>query len=256
MHESDAPHLAHVDPPESPKALNETITSGQLTGSTGPDGGEVLVAVAADADMPKPALDIEPADVHAANAALERIIRRSSPVTEVLPRIRAFLTRRATHRLPLQLLDVIEDAVSNVQDVARAHQITLRVEPVVKLPPVIGERIQLQQLIVNLVMNGIEAMFDTPRNRRTLVIQARKHGTDAVLVRMRDSGKGLEPQERKRVFDPFYTTKPDGLGMGLAISRTIVEAHGGRLWASANDDCGETFQFTLPIAPGTERGAG
>ena len=232
------------------------LGDGQLTGSSAADSDVAVAALAADEHAPLPWLDEEPADVHAANAALERIIRRSSPVTEVVSHIRAFLTRGETRRVPLQLLDVIEDALGVVQDVAREHQITLRVEPALKLPPVMGERIQLQQLVVNLVLNGIEAMFDTPRNRRALVIHARKHGTDAVLVRMRDSGKGLEPQERKRVFDPFYTTKPEGLGMGLAISRTIVEAHGGRLWASANDDCGETFQFTLPIAPAHHRAAG
>ena len=250
------PDAAGGDSHAAPGHAASTIDDGQLTGSSGLAGDDAVAALAADEHAPLPWHDEEPADVHAANAALERIIRRSSPAAEVVSHLRAFLTRRETRRVPLQLLDVIEDALSIVQDVAREHQIALRVEPAVKLPPVIGERIQLQQLIANLVLNGIEAMFDTPRNRRTLVIHARKHGTDAVLVRMRDSGKGLEPQERKRVFDAFYTTKPDGLGMGLAISRTIVEAHGGRLWASANDDYGETFQFTLPIARGTARAAG
>jgi signal transduction histidine kinase len=101
-------------------------------------------------------------------------------------------------------------------------------------------------------MNAIEAMIEVNPRRRVVTITARKHGTSAVLVRIRDAGKGMEPRERQRIFEPFYTTKAEGAGMGLTISRTIVEAHHGRLWASANDDFGETFQFTLPIAEPAE----
>jgi signal transduction histidine kinase len=122
------------------------------------------------------------------------------------------------------------------------------VETAAGVPPVLAQPIQLQQVIANLVVNAIEAMIEVNARRRVVTITARKHGTSAVLVRIRDAGKGIEPRERQRIFEPFYTTKAEGAGMGLTISRTIIEAHRGRLWASANDDFGETFQFTLPIA--------
>jgi signal transduction histidine kinase len=107
--------------------------------------------------------------------------------------------------------------------------------------------VQLQQVVLNLVMNAIDAMSAVTERERVLEIGADKHHPDTVLVTVRDSGIGLEPQQRVRIFDAFYTTKPEGLGMGLAISSSIVEAHGGRLWATSNEGPGETFQFTLPI---------
>jgi signal transduction histidine kinase len=106
----------------------------------------------------------------------------------------------------------------------------------------------MEQVILNLVMNAMEAMRTVADAWRVLVLGARRCSEDAVLVTIRDSGMGLAPAQRDRVFDAFYTTKPDGMGMGLAISRTIVEAHGGRLWAEANPDRGETFKFTVPTA--------
>jgi signal transduction histidine kinase len=113
------------------------------------------------------------------------------------------------------------------------------------LPPVSGDRVQLQQVILNLIMNSIEAMASTPNRPRDLLISSRRHESDKALVAVRDSGAGLGGQDLERIFDAFYTTKSQGLGMGLAISRSIVEDHGGRLWAEPNDGPGATFQFTL-----------
>ncbi|MGZ5162323.1 MAG: sensor histidine kinase [Burkholderiales bacterium] len=190
----------------------------------------------------------EPADVHEANAALDWIVRATTHPNEVMSRIHTFVARQERRKVPIELTHVIADMLSIVKGAADAQGVSLRCECAVGLPVVLGNPVQLQQVMTNLVMNALEAMLDVNARRRVLAIHAKKHGTDAVLVRIRDSGKGLDPQQRKRVFEPFYTTKPDGLGMGLTVSRTIVEAHGGRLWASANDEFGETFQFTLPIA--------
>ena len=114
------------------------------------------------------------------------------------------------------------------------------------LPRVVGDRVQLQQVILNLMLNGIEAMKEVTERPRELLISTEPDASGAVLVTVQDSGVGLDPQSVERLFEAFYTTKPDGLGMGLAICRSIIEAHGGRLWASANEPRGAVFQFTLP----------
>ena len=113
------------------------------------------------------------------------------------------------------------------------------------VPPVLGDRIQLQQVILNLVMNGIEAMDTVTDRPRDLLIRSSAHESDNVLVAVQDSGIGIDRQNLEKIFDTFYTTKSQGMGMGLAISRSIVENHGGRLWAVPNDGPGATFQFTL-----------
>jgi signal transduction histidine kinase len=110
---------------------------------------------------------------------------------------------------------------------------------------VLGDRVQLQQVILNIVMNGVEAMASVADRRRELVIRSRQHGSDQVLVTMQDCGVGIDRESLEKVFDPFYTTKPQGMGMGLAISRSIIENHGGQLWVVPNEGPGVTFQFTL-----------
>jgi signal transduction histidine kinase len=121
----------------------------------------------------------------------------------------------------------------------------LRLELGADVPPVLGDRVQLQQVILNLVMNGVEAMASVTDRPRELFIYSRQHELDKVLVAVRDSGIGIDSQNIEKIFDTFYTTKSQGMGMGLAISRSIVENHGGQLWAVPNDGAGATFQFTL-----------
>jgi signal transduction histidine kinase len=116
------------------------------------------------------------------------------------------------------------------------------------LPPVLGDRIQLQQVILNLLINGIEAMSPVEDRPRELLIQSCRHGVGGALVAVRDVGIGLDPQQAEQIFDSFYTTKPKGMGLGLSISRSIIEVHGGRLWAVPNTGYGTTFRFTLPAA--------
>jgi signal transduction histidine kinase len=123
--------------------------------------------------------------------------------------------------------------------------VTLRMDLAADLPPVLGDRVQLQQVILNLVMNGVEAMASAPARPRELLIRSRQYESDKALVAVQDSGVGLDGQDLEKLFDAFYTTKPQGMGMGLAISRSIVEDHGGQLWAVPNDGPGATFQFTL-----------
>ena len=145
----------------------------------------------------------------------------------------------------LDMNDAIREIVALAQGEMRRTGVALRAELEGDLPRVLGDRVQLQQVILNLVMNGIEAMSAITDRSRDLLIRSRQHESDKVLVAVQDSGMGVDPKNMERIFDAFYTTKAQGMGMGLAISRSIVENHGGRLWAVPNEGPGAIFQFTL-----------
>ena len=134
-----------------------------------------------------------------------------------------------------------------------SKRVALRLNLAPDLPPVLGDRVQLQQVMLNLILNGIDAMNTVEGRSRELVIETEALGDREALTTVRDSGVGLNPQTIEQIFEAFHTTKPGGLGMGLSISRSIVESHGGRLWATANDAGGATFQFTLSTHPGCRR---
>jgi signal transduction histidine kinase len=145
---------------------------------------------------------------------------------------------------------VVTDILALVRRELTGRLIALKTALPEDLPPVLGDRIQLQQVLLNLVMNSIEAMNKVPEDQRRLFIGAQSHVSEDksfVLITMTDSGIGLTADDLPKLFQTFYTTKAGGMGMGLAISRSIVEAHGGRLWATPNADLGATFQFTLPV---------
>jgi signal transduction histidine kinase len=148
----------------------------------------------------------------------------------------------------MQVQDALHEVAGLVRQEAQAQRVAFRLDLGPALPFVFADRIELQQVILNLVLNAIDAMRAVPDAPRVLTVSAEQYGVDAVLVAVSDTGVGLDPRQRDRVFDAFFTTKPAGMGMGLAIARSIVEGHGGRLWVSPNDDRGETFQFTLPTA--------
>jgi signal transduction histidine kinase len=136
-----------------------------------------------------------------------------------------------------------------VQGEIKSQGVTLRIAPPHGLPPAVVDRIQLQRIVLNLVMNATEAMSAVTGRARTLTSKTARHGADALCVAVRDAGSGLSLDGQDRLFEAFHTTKPHGMGLGLAISRSIVEAHGGQLWATPNDSPGATFQFTLPVQP-------
>ena len=152
----------------------------------------------------------------------------------------------------LDFNDQVREVLRIANSEARRYGVSVRTE-LAPLPPVRGDRVQLQQVILNLVMNGIEAMKDVMDRPRELLIRSAPVESSQVLVAVEDRGVGLDEQSVERVFDAFYTTKPEGMGMGLSISRSIVEAHGGRLWAGPNDDYGSRFQLTLPIERGSQQ---
>jgi signal transduction histidine kinase len=150
-------------------------------------------------------------------------------------------------RARLDLGAAIQEVLSLVEPEARRHGVSIRIELEAALPSVHGNRVQLQQVILNLAMNGIQAMTDVAGRPRVLWIRAHAHRDDTVLVSVQDTGIGLVPEDLTRVFEAFYTTKAEGMGMGLSISRSIIEAHGGQVWPSANDDHGVIFRFTVPM---------
>jgi signal transduction histidine kinase len=150
-----------------------------------------------------------------------------------------------TEKTLLDINEVIQEVVSLTQSEIQKSGVVLKMNLAVDLPRILGDRIQLQQVILNLVINGIEAMNTVTDRPREMVIRSSAQESDKVLVAVQDSGIGLDVQNLEKIFDTFYTTKSQGMGMGLAISRSIVENHGGRLWAVPNDGPGATFQFTL-----------
>lgn len=221
-------------------------TMGELTASIAHEVNQPLAALVANANACVHWLDGKPSNLEEAHAAAQRIIRDANRASDVIARIRSFLTRSKPHQAPVEVSDAIRDVLGIVQGEARAKRVTLVSAVAPSLPPVLGDRVQLQQVMLNLAMNGIEAMGAVSGRERILEIGARLEGSDEVRVYVRDTGPGLDGAQRQRAFDAFYTTKPHGMGMGLAISRSIVETHGGRLWVERNRGPGETFQFTLP----------
>jgi signal transduction histidine kinase len=180
-----------------------------------------------------------------ARQAVERIIRDGNRASDVIAKIRALLRKTGTEKERLDMNDVIREVVALAQSEVRRNGVALRAQLEGNIPPVLGDRVQLQQVVLNLIMNGIEAMSTVGDRARELIISTRSGEIDQVHVTVQDSGIGLDPQRMERIFDAFYTTKSEGMGMGLAISRSIVENHDGRLWAVPNDGPGATFQFTL-----------
>jgi PAS domain S-box-containing protein len=230
--------LAHV---------TRVMTMGALMASIAHEVNQPLAAVVTNGNACLRWLAREVPDLEEARAAVERIIREGHRASEVIRRIRALAQKTDPQTAWLDLNDLIREVVALMHSEVRQQRVALRTELSVALPPVLGDRIQLQQVILNLVINGIEAMAavtDRPREGR---IRSQRHEANNVLVAVRDAGIGLDPQQMVRLFDAFFTTKPGGMGMGLSISRTIIEAHGGRLWAAPNAGPGATFQFILPI---------
>ena len=182
-----------------------------------------------------------------AREAVGRILRDGNRASDVIGRIRALVKKSGTEQVRLDINEVIQEVVGLIQNEIPKNGVVLRMELAGDLPQVLGDRVQFQQVILNLVMNGIEAMIAVTDRSRDLLLRSRQYESDKVLIAVQDSGIGLQPESLDHLFEAFFTTKPKGMGMGLAISRSIIEAHGGRLWAAPNDGPGVTFEFALPV---------
>ena len=181
-----------------------------------------------------------------ARESARRIVRDGKRAGQVIARVRALARRADTPTGKLDINQTIGEILALVGDEVKGKGVIVRTQFADDLAPVLGDRVQLQQVVLNLIMNGIEAMSSVEGRPRELVITTRNVEDGQVRVAIQDSGTGLEPQNLEKIFDAFYTTKPAGLGLGLSVSRSIVQKHGGRLWATANDGPGTTFQFTVP----------
>jgi signal transduction histidine kinase len=175
------------------------------------------------------------------------MIRDGNRASEVIARIRALVRKAEPQKARLAVNDVIAEVIALVQGELRRHGVALHTDLAADLPPVLADRIQLQQVLLNLLLNGVEAMRGVTDRPRALIVRSQPEEAAAIRVGVQDAGTGIDPQDLERIFTAFFTTKPEGLGMGLAISRTLIEAHGGRLWASPNAGPGATVQFTLPV---------
>ena len=234
--------LAHV---------TRVTTLGELTASIAHEVNQPLAGISSNAEACLRWLDRRTPHLDAARRSVEWVINDCNRAGEIIQRIRALAKRTNIQKVPLQINDVIDEVISLVQREMSNHRVSLRKELASDLPMVFVDRIQLQQLIINLVINGIEAMQPVTDRPRELTIRSRRDGAHQVLVTVKDCGVGISAEKADRLFSPFFTTKPNGMGMGLSIGRSIIEEHGGRLWAETNLPQGAAFHFSLPV--GQER---
>jgi len=226
--------------------LDRVTMLGELTASIAHEVNQPLSGVVSNASACLRWLGADTPNMEEAREAVRRIVRDGKRAAEVVARVRALTKGTAASREKLDLNETIQEVLAIVGDEAKKNSVAIRTHFGDDVFPVLGDRVQLQQVVLNLVINGIEAMSSTGEQARELAITTRNTESNQVQVTVQDSGIGLDPDTMPKVFDRFYTTKPHGMGMGLSISRSILQAHGGRLWAAANDGPGTSFHFTLP----------
>jgi PAS domain S-box-containing protein len=227
--------LAHV---------NRVTTLGILTASIAHEVNQPLAAVVTDASAGLRWLKVDPPNLTETRETLVRIVRNGNRAADVIGRIRAMARRSPLQMDRLDINEVIREVIALTRREIERNDIILRTELDYSIPRVVGDKVQLQQVVLNLIMNAIEAMRDS--DRRELKVKSQADGTRNVVVSVADAGPGLDAGSRDRIFDAFYTTKTSGTGMGLAISRSIVEGHGGRIWTTANELRGAVFHFVIP----------
>jgi C4-dicarboxylate-specific signal transduction histidine kinase len=225
---------------------NRVATMGQLTASIAHEVNQPIAAIVTNAQAALRWLHAGPGNLDEVQQALDWIVRDGIRSGEVIDRIRALIKKAPRSKDRLGINRVILEIVELTRGEAVRNGISISTDLADNLPAVEADRVQLQQVLVNLIVNAIEAMGAASEGPRELLISTGKADSGAVLVALQDSGPGLEAAMLERAFESFYTTKPTGLGMGLSICRSIIEAHGGQLWASTNQRRGATFQFTLP----------
>ncbi|MHC2434543.1 PAS domain-containing sensor histidine kinase [Bradyrhizobium sp. USDA 4451] len=231
-------NLAHV---------TRVTALGELAASIAHEVNQPLAAVVANAAACLRWLNRAAPDLNEARGAVRSIISDGNRAGEVIQRVRALVNKTADQKAPLDINEAINEVIGLVQHQLQSQHVSLQLELAPALPPVVADRIQLQQVILNLVMNGIEAMQPVTDRPRQLVIRTRQDDAGQIVVAVTDCGVGIAAENVERLFDAFYSTKASGMGMGLSICRSIVEAHRGRLSATGNSNRGATFQFTLPL---------
>jgi PAS domain S-box-containing protein len=238
LHEAQA-ELAHV---------TRLTTLGELTASIAHEVNQPLGAIVTNGNACQRLLSRKSPDLVETRAAIEAMISDAMRASEVIKRIRALVRKAIPEKAPLDVNETIQEVIALAAGELGKNRISVRTELAADLPPVWGDRVQLQQVVLNLILNANAAMSEEGWQPRELMIISQESKPDEATVALRDTGTGLDPRTADLIFDSFFTTKEGGLGLGLPISRTIIEAHGGKLWATANEDKGATFRFTLPTS--------
>jgi signal transduction histidine kinase len=224
------------------------MTMGALASSIAHEVNQPLAGIVMNGSACLRWLAMNPPDLEEARNAVNRIIRDGNRAGEVITRMRALLKKTPTQKSALDINEIVQETITLVQSEVQKNQIRLQTNFSVALPKVMGDKIQIQQVLLNLLVNGVEAIKAATDGTAQISVETGEYEENYILVAVKDSGVGLEPGSLDRIFEAFYTTKEEGMGMGLSISRSIIEAHGGRLWAIPNNGNGMTFQFTLPVS--------
>jgi C4-dicarboxylate-specific signal transduction histidine kinase len=225
--------------------VSRVTTMGELTASLAHEVNQPIAAAVTNANTCLRWLTRDHPDLEEARAAAMRIVKDGTRASEIIKRTRLLFKKGTPQRELVDVNEVIREMVVLLRSEAARYNISVRTDLAADLPQVMGDRVQLQQVLMNLMLNGIEAMKDVD-GKREMVIQSQRAESEEVLVSVSDTGVGLPPQQTDQIFKAFFTTKPQGTGMGLSISHSIVESHGGRLWAAKNSPGGASFHFTLP----------
>jgi PAS domain S-box-containing protein len=228
---------------------NRIATMGHLSASIAHEINQPIAAVITSAGAASRWLDAQPPDLEEVRQSLGLIVENGVRAGEVMDRIRALVKKAPPHKDRLEVNKTVLEVIGLTRNEIAKNGISARTQLAEFLPAIQGDRVQLQQVVLNLLINAVDAMSGMGEGVRELLISTAKTDPEGVLVAVRDSGPGLPPEGLDRLFEAFYTTKPGGLGMGLSICRSIIEAHQGRLWASANVPRGAVFQFTVPASP-------
>jgi signal transduction histidine kinase len=230
--------LAHV---------NRVTTMGQLAASISHEVMQPIAAGITNAQAALRWLSAQPPDLEEARQALGRAVKEGNRATDVISRIRALIKKAPPRKDAFEVNETILEVTALTRGEVVKNGVSVQTQLAEGLPLIQGDRVQLQQVILNVIINAVEAMSGVSEGSRELLIGTAQDASGGVLVTVQDSGPGLNLESVDRLFDAFYTTKPSGMGMGLSICRSIVEAHGGRIWASSTAGRGTTVQFTLPV---------
>jgi C4-dicarboxylate-specific signal transduction histidine kinase len=228
--------LAHV---------NRVTTMGELTASLAHEVNQPIAAALTDANTCVRWLTRDHPDLEEARQAASRMVRDATRAAEIISRIRLLFKKGDPERMVVNVNDVIRDTIALLRSEASRYSISIRAELTADLPTLMADRVQIQQVVMNLIINSIDAMKGVDGTRE-LAIESQRAENEELMVSVSDTGVGLPPQQADQIFNAFFTTKHHGTGMGLRISRSIVESHGGRLWATDNSPRGASFHLTLP----------
>src|SRR5581483_6601897 len=224
-------------------------TLNALTASIAHEINQPLSGIITNASTCLRMLNGEPPNIDGARETARRTLRDGNRASDVISRLRALFSKKEFTLEPLDLNEVTREVIALSMSDLQRSRVILQSELAVELPPVTGDRVQLQLVILNLLRNASDAMAGVDDRPRRLLIRTRREADDRVSLSVQDTGTGVNPQDLQRLFDAFYTTKSDGMGIGLSVSRSIVERHHGRLWAEPNDGPGATFSFSIPCIP-------